>query len=188
MVERDGVVWRIESHAIVSREGYLADANGDMPSCLHVEEDQRRFQAALSRATATIVGRMGHERHPAGRRRRLVLTSRANGIETRERVTFWNPDMASFADALAVAAPEGGTVANAGGPRVMAALLPVTDAFDLVVATRCSIDGGLMCLPGEASIESVRRTLVQAGLHHLETMRMDGAGDVVLHRHARDPV
>ena len=157
--------WRFVTHAIVSREGYIADRDGTMPDCLHVPEDQARFRAALASADVTIVGREGHERHPAGERRRVVLTSRIDGIaRDGASVIWWNPERASLADALLALELPNGTAVIAGGTRVMTALLPITDRFDLVVAEGCTMADGRPCLVGAGSVEGVEAELGRAGL------------------------
>lgn len=141
-----------------------------MPDCLHVPEDQKRFRAALANADVTILGREGHERHPANGRSRLVLTTRVDTVELREEggstVVYWNPGGVSLQRALT---PFGGdgperTAAIAGGTRVMTALLPVTDRFDLVVASDCAIPDGRPCLTGAPSIQAIEEQLQAAGL------------------------
>ena len=165
MIERGGVRWRLVAHAIVSREGRICATDGTMPPCLVVPEDQARFRAALEDAALTILGREGHERHPRGTRRRLVLTSRVAGAEQEsESVLFWNPGGAPLADALARLAPGGGTAVVAGGTGVMTALLPVTDAFDLAIAHDCVIPDGRPCLLGADDVAAVETRLGEAGL------------------------
>ena len=180
MIGRDGVRWRLVAHAIVSREGRICAADGTMPPCLIVPEDQARFRAALEGAALTILGREGHERHPRGTRRRLVLTSRVGGLEAEgDGVLLWNPAGAplagaspagaplagaSLADALARLAPRGGTAVVAGGTGVMTTLLPVTDAFELAVAHGCAIPGGRPCLTGADDIAAIETRLRDAGL------------------------
>ena len=179
---RDGeTAWRIEAHAIVSADGRISRADGTMPPGLMVEADQVRFQDALDRAVLTVLGREGHERHPPRGRRRLVLTSRVDGVEGRGTVTFWNPEGASIAEALRVAAPEGGRVVNAGGSRVMTFCLPWTSAFDLAVATRCEIPGGRPCLTGCANLEQMTERLIGAGLYLTRSHTLDEVERVVLH-------
>ena len=214
MIEADGVRWRLETHAIVSAEGRIADAHGAMPPCLIVAEDQRRFRAALEGAALTVLGREGHERHPPGTRRRLVLTTRVASLAregdapTREgfaiardattgrdaaadrntaraRAVLWNPAGAGLAEALAAAAPGGGTVVVAGGTRVMTLLLPATDRFDLVVARNCSIPDGRPCLEGTRGMADLRAALVAAGLRAGAPEPLEPG--VTLHPHLREP-
>ena len=143
-----------------------------MPDCLHVAEDQRRFQAALADARLTVLGREGHGRHLA-RRPRLVLTSRVETFEVQVEggvpVAYWNPVAMAAAAAFARAAPEGGTLAIAGGARVMTALLSVTDRFDLAVAHECRIPGGRPCLEGADDLAGVEAAILGAGLRRTGT-------------------
>ena len=141
-----------------------------MPPCLHVAEDQARFRTALAAADVTILGREGHERHPAQGRARLVLTSSVEAVAfdaDDDKIARWNPVGATLADALA-AFGEGNerkrTAVIAGGTRVMTELLPVTDRFDLVVAPDCRIVGGRACLVGTRSVPEIEDRLRSAGL------------------------
>ena len=178
--------WELVAHAIVSREGRIAAADGSMPPCLHVAEDQIRFRAALNAADVTILGRQGHERHPPEDRRRVVLTSRVAALEGGGAVVFWNPDGTSIDVALARLELKGPcrTAAIAGGTRVMTALLPATDRFDLVVAGDCSIPEGRACLTGAGGVAAIRRRIASAGLRPLPHSPL---GSAVLHAFTREP-
>ena len=180
--------WRFVAHAIVSCEGFIADADGKMPTCLHVPEDQARFRAALASADVTILGRAGHERHPAQGRPRLVLTSQVDGLDVaREgggRVAYWNPNGTGLASALASFAGGAGgrTAVIAGGTQVMTTLLPVTDRFDLVVAPNCSIENGRPCLFGARSVDEIEALLATSGMAR---QRMEPLGQAELRVWAR---
>ena len=174
MIEDGGTSWRLHAHAIVSAEGNIAAADGTMPPDLIVEPDQRRFQAALDAAALTVLGREGHELHPPKGRRRLVMTSRVEGIEREgEAVTFWNPAGATLMDALRAASPGGGVVAVAGGTRVMTALLPALDRFELVVAPECRLPDGRPCFEGASSLGEIEARIEDAGLAWAATIQID---------------
>ena len=177
-------VHRLAAHAIVSREGSIAAADGTMPPCLVVPEDQRRFQAALSAAVLTILGREGHERHRS-ERTRLVLTSRVGGLERNGTAWLWNPAETPLRVALRAAAPEGGSVVVAGGGRTMALMLPHLDAFDLAVAEQCSIADGRPCVTGAATLDSLVGRVGASGLRPAGREWLDRARLVSLWRFRR---
>ena len=161
-----------------------------MPPCLHVPEDQARFRAALNAADVTILGREGHERHPPEDRRRVVMTSRVAGVQGGGALAFWNPAGATLAEALATLERDGPerVAAVAGGTRVMTALLPVTDRFDLAVAETCSIPRGRPCLVGAEGVEGIGAMLAQAGLSRAETSPLGAATLHVFRRVQAPPV
>jgi hypothetical protein len=125
--------WSIHGHAIISENDCIADSTGVTPPELRNEVDWKRFQAALDRASVTVLGRLGHEANPNRKKRnRLVLSTSAHGIERRDDAWWWNPGEARVADALAAAAPGGGVVAVPGGQRVFDLFLEIGfDAFEL---------------------------------------------------------
>ncbi len=145
----------IVGHAITSADGMIADGAGRMPAGLRSEADWRRFQAALDGAVLVVVGRLGHEAHPNPGRRRLVVTSRVDGIAPDpddRRTSLWNPatfDFGSVLDRLRIA---DGVIAVTGGTRVFDLFLPLFTRFDLVTVPGLSIPGGRPCfasgLPG----------------------------------------
>jgi hypothetical protein len=63
------IVRRIEGYAIVSADGIIADANGEMPNSLRYDADQRFRQSGLDRAAVVIHGRHSPRRRPARGRR-----------------------------------------------------------------------------------------------------------------------
>ena len=146
--------YRFEGHAIISDDDRIADASGKMPPALRNDADWRRFQSHLERAAIVVLGRLGHEAHPnRNRRNRLVLSSSAAGIERRSDAWWWNPAKTPLEEALARAAPEGGTVAIPGGQRVFDFFLDVGyDAFHLARAAGAVLGAGptvfSACRPG----------------------------------------
>ena len=180
--------WRLEAHAIVSREGHIADAEGHMPEGLVNPFDQARFQGMLDRACLAVLGSEGHHRHPQrSGRRRLVVTSQVDGLERDgDAVWRWNPDGATHFEALADAAPNGGTVAVTGGARVFEHFLKIgLDRFDLAVSHRCEIPDGRPCLPDVPDIEGLTQRLEAARLG-LETIEwLDPATRVELRRYRK---
>lgn len=155
-----------------------------MPTCLLVPEDQRRFQAALDGAALTVLGREGHERHPSARRR-LVLSTRVESMERDGTAWLWNPVGMPHEEAIARAAPDGGTVVVAGGGRTMALMLPLLDAFDLAVAERCAIPGGRPCVEGAGTLDALLARIGAAGLEPTGREWLDRDGFVSLWRFGR---
>ena len=138
---------RIEGYVIVSADGMLADAKGEMPASIRNDADQRFFQEALDRAAAVVHGRHSHEGGPrAARRKRLVLTRQIAAIApdpTHANALLWNPLGASLEQALERLGVTEGTIAVIGGPEVFSLFLPLYDAFHLSRAANAKIPGGL---------------------------------------------
>lgn len=136
--------YRIEGHAIVSADDFIADATGRTPPALNNEADWLRFQTALDAAVVVLLGRLSHESNPNTRRRnRLVVSSRVDGVERRDDAWWWNPGRASLGEALATAAPEGGTVAIPGGHLVFDMFRGAFDAFHLARAPAVVLGAGI---------------------------------------------
>lgn len=172
--------YRIEGHAIVSADDCIADASGQTPAELANDADWRRFQAALDEAAVVLLGRLSHEANPntAGRNR-LVVSSRANGVERRADGWWWNPANARLAVALKSAAPEGGIVAVPGGHLIFDMLLagpPGFDAFHLARATRVSIPGGVPVFSAIAEGQRAEDILAAHGLFPGALETIDPAG------------
>lgn len=138
---------RIEGYVIVSADGMLADAKGEMPDSIRNEADQRFFQDALDRAAVVVHGRHSHEGGSrAARRKRLVLTRQIAALAPdpeHPNALLWNPLGASLDQALERLGVSDGTVAVIGGPEVFSLFLPLYDAFHLSRAATAKIPGGL---------------------------------------------
>ena len=138
---------RIEGYVIVSADGMLADAKGEMPESIRNEADQRFFQDALDRAAVVVHGRHSHEGGPrAARRKRLILTRQIAALAPdpeHPHALLWNPLGASLDEAIERAGVDDGTVAIIGGPEVFSRFLPLYDAFHLSHAAKAKIPGGL---------------------------------------------
>jgi hypothetical protein len=123
---------RFEGHAIVSADGMIADAAGEMPPALKNDADWALFQAALDRAALVVLGRKGHERHPNPGRKRLVLTRKADGLVTGgENAWLWNPKRLAIEDMLQALGIADGVVAITGGTGTYDLFAPLMTAFDL---------------------------------------------------------
>lgn len=178
--------WHIVGHAIVTADDRIAAADGSMPPALRNDADWVRFQAALDASDLVVTGREGHEAHPnKPHRRRLVLTSRAAGLErVRDavgQVFLLNPARMLIEQALDALLPVGGRVAVTGGTRVFDAFLGVGyDVFDLVRATRARLPDGrpvfTACREGATADDVLR----DAGLRPDAIEDLDRAAGVTL--------
>jgi dihydrofolate reductase len=140
-------VRRIEGYVIVSADGMMADAKGEMPDLIRNDADQRFFQDALDAAAIVVHGRHSHEGGPrAAPRKRLVLTRQIADLApdpSRSNSMLWNPLGASLDRALETSGVTDGTVAVIGGPDVFSLFLPLYDGFHLSRAANAKIPGGL---------------------------------------------
>ncbi len=141
------MVRRIEGYVIISADGMLADAKGEMPDSIRNDADQRFFQDALDKAAVVVHGRHSHEGGPrAPYRKRLVLTRQIAALSpdpSRPNSLLWNPLGATLDEALEAICVSDGTVAVIGGPEVFSLFLPLYDCFHLSCAANAKIPGGL---------------------------------------------
>jgi hypothetical protein len=166
----------IIGHAIVSVDGRIADAAGEMPGALRNEADWRRFQRRLDEAALVVVGRLGHRRHPNPGRRRLVATRSVAALSPDPqdaRASLWNPAGLDFDAALASLGVAEGVVAVAG---VFDLLLDRFTAFDLAEHHALALGPGLPCFAGGHP----RQVLASAGLRPAGWEMLDPAGPVSL--------
>ena len=163
----------ITGHAVVSADGRIADRNRQMPAVLRSDKDWLRFQAALDRAVLVVLGRLGHEAHPNPGRRRLVLTSRVDGLEPiDDLVTLWNPAGMDFRDVVVTLGIADGVVAVTGGQQVFDYFLRRFTQFDLVTVDGALIPDGVPCFSGgwpdemlaEAGLRVTDRELLDPGV------------------------
>jgi dihydrofolate reductase len=139
-------VRRIEGYVIVSSDGMIADARGQMPDSIRNEADQRFFQEALDHVAVVVHGRHSHEGGPrAARRKRLVVTRRIVALAPDPdypNALLWNPAGADLDQAIAALGAGDGPVAIIGGPEVFSMFLPFYDVFHLSRAAKARIPGG----------------------------------------------
>ncbi|MGD0025853.1 MAG: dihydrofolate reductase, partial [Xanthobacteraceae bacterium] len=137
---------RVEGYVIVSSDGMIADANGEMPAAIRNEADQKFLQAGLDRAALVVHGRHSHEGGPrAARRKHLILTRRIAAIApdpSHPNALLWNPAGATLEQAVEALGAEDGTIAVIGGTEVFSMFLPLYDAFHLSRARNAKIPGG----------------------------------------------
>src|SRR5690606_8592329 len=88
------------------------------------EADWAYFQNELDRCDFVLLGRKSHEATPNPRgRRRLILSSSADGLERRADGWWWNPARAPWSEVASRLMPGGGRVGAPGG----------RDVFDYLV-------------------------------------------------------
>jgi hypothetical protein len=157
--------WRIHGHAIVSGDGCIADAQGRMPASLRNPADWRRFQAALDASDVVVLGRRSHALTPNPRgRRRLVLSSRIDGLDQRPDALWWNPARVP-AEAALHAIGSRGLAAVVGGQPVFDWFLAAGyDEFHLARTGRVRLPGGTLLFSAMADGMSADDLLTASGL------------------------
>jgi hypothetical protein len=172
---------RFEGCVIVSADGMLADARGEMPATLKFDADQRFFESMLDRVDLIVHGRHSFEDQPRSpARRRIWVTHLVPAIVSdpdNANATLWNPAGASFEDACRHAGVTSGTAAIIGGPDVFAMFMDRYDTFWLSQAHRVTVPGGLGAFPGVPA-RSVQDILAAHGLKATETRVLDAAQNV----------
>jgi dihydrofolate reductase len=137
----------IAAYAIVSQDGMLTDAAGNIPPSLKLDADQHFFESGLDAADIVVQGRNSQEQlsHSAMRRRLIVTRSipsiapdASNGM-----VFHWNPAGAPFDEALTAFPAPNMRVAVIGGPRVFELFLDLFDVFYLSRVANVRLPGGL---------------------------------------------
>jgi dihydrofolate reductase len=177
-------VHRIEGYAIVSADGMIADANGEMPDSLRYDADQRFLQSSLDRAAAVINGRHSAEGGPrAAQRKRLIVTRQIAAVAPspdNANALLWNPAGATLEMALeALGAPDG-TIAVIGGPDVFSMFLSRYDEFHLSRAARATIPGGLPVFAEVGPNATPEDVLARHGLKPGPRRDLDASADVTI--------
>ena len=168
---------RIEGFAIVSDDGMLADAQGDMTDALKFDADQKFFRDGMDRCAAAIHGRHSHEQQPhSDRRHRIWVTKEIKTIDRHPKdpkAIRWNPAGASFEDAWAALGVEG-ALGVVGGTEVFGLFLPRYDLFHLTRAPGVKMPGGRPVFP-LVPTRTPEQVLRDAGLKPGETQVLDAA-------------
>jgi dihydrofolate reductase len=137
---------RVEGYAIISSDGMIADANGEMPEAIRNDADQKFFQSGLDQAAVLVHGRHSHEVGPrAARRKRLILTRQIAALapdQEHPNSLLWNPAGCPLEEAIEALGASDGSIAIIGGTAVFSMFLPRYDAFHLSHASRAKIPGG----------------------------------------------
>ncbi len=172
----------VHGYAIVSRDDRIADASGLMPDSLRNEADWTYFQTELDRADWVLIGRASHEAAPNVKRRRRIIVSRsARGLEERADGWWWRPETVGFAEVAARLTPQGGRLAAPGGQGVFELFLRLGyAAFHLARAEGATLPGGRGIFAGTESGEPADAALQRAGLAPGPTRWLDEAARVSL--------
>jgi dihydrofolate reductase len=127
--------FRVESFAIVSEDGMLADASGVMPSALVVEADQQFLSDSLDRVDLIVHGRNSYENQAhSPQRRRLIATRQIKTVAPAENfghALFCNPAGLPLEKAAEMLGVRNGTVAILGGTEIYGLFLRRYDLFHL---------------------------------------------------------
>ena len=147
--------WQIAGYAVVSADGMIADAAGNMPDTLKFDADQRFYERGLDAADLVVHGRHSREHQPrSDMRLRLILTRSIPAIAVdplNEKVVFWNPQGASFEKAMSSLGPSLETVhvvAVIGGTAVFGTFLDRYNAFHLSRVSYIRLPEGRPVFPG----------------------------------------
>jgi dihydrofolate reductase len=172
----------IEGYVIVSADGMIADAKGQMPPSIRNEADQHFFQDALDRAAAVVHGLHSHEGGPrAARRKRLILTRQVAATapdNSHPNSLLWNPVGATLEKALAQLGVGDGTIAVIGGREVFSLFLPFYDAFHLSHTANAKIPGGLAVFTEVGPNATPEDVLTQRGFKPGPRRELDPAAGV----------
>lgn len=172
----------VHGYAIVSRDDRIADAQGRTPKALRNKADWRYFQDGLNAADLVVLGRLGHEVHgnPTGRPR-MVVSSRAPGLERRPDAWWWNPGTMPWAEAAAKVLPGGGRVSVPGGQGVFDLFLALGyDAFHLSRAANVTLPDGVPVFSACTGSVTAEDVLAEAGLRPGPRHVLDPEGPVSL--------
>jgi len=174
----------LEAHgyAIVSNDDRIARADGVMPASLKNDADWAYFQDELALADFVVLGRKSHEATPNPKRRRRVVVSRsARGLEQRDEAVWWNPLEMDWKQAGALLAPDGARVAVPGGQVAFDLFLAEGfTSFHLSRATRALLPGGRGLFAACERGERAEAVLARAGLKPKPTRTIDVGQAVTL--------
>jgi hypothetical protein len=172
----------VHGYAIVSDDDRIADSSGKTPASLRNDADWAYFQRELDCADIIALGRLGHEANPNfKRRRRLILSGAARGLERRDGDWWWNPKQTAWREAVETLLPDGGRVAVPGGQAVFDLFLTIGyAAFHLSRAQGALVPGGRAVFAACERGLSAETVLRGAGLHAGDRNTIDQAANVTL--------
>jgi hypothetical protein len=172
----------IAGYAIVSDDDRIAGPDGLVPLSLRNEKDWEYYQNALARSDLIVFGHRSHELEPNVRGdARLVISSRAAGLEQRADAWWWNPARTSWAEAAKELLPLGGDVAIPGGQGVFDLFLKIGfDAFHLSRAHGVKLPGGRAVFSACDAGVAAEAVLAAAGLRPSEKIPLDPGRGVAM--------
>ena len=134
----------IAGYAIVSDDDRIAGPDGLVPVSLRNEKDWDYYQRALAGSDLIVFGHRSHDAEPNTRGdRRLVISSKAAGLEQRADAWWWSPARIRWAEVAKRLLPLGGHVAVPGGQDIFDLFLGIGfDAFHLSRAHGVKLPGG----------------------------------------------
>jgi dihydrofolate reductase len=166
----------IEAYAIVSEDGMLTDAAGNIPPSLRLDADQRFFETGLDAVDIVVHGRNSRDQlsHSATRRRLIVTRSIPSVAPdpSNSRAILWNPAGVSFDEALAAFPAPSLKVAVIGGPRVFELFLDLYDVFYLSRVANVRLPGGLPIF-GDVPLQTPEAVLAAYGLDNPKNEPVD---------------
>jgi hypothetical protein len=167
----------IHGYAIVSDDDMIADASGEVPPSLRNDKEWALYQTALANSDLVVFARRSHENEPETHGRpRMVVSHSAKGLEQRDGVWWWRPDVVPWAEAVARALPGGGEVAAPGGQAVFDLFLGIGyDAFHLSRARGVTLPGGRPVFSACRDGVHAEDVLTARGLQLAEHVVLDAA-------------
>jgi len=177
-----------EGYAVISADGLIADADGRMPDCLKFDADWDYFQAALDHADITLLGRLTHEAAPnIKKRRRLVFSSRVDGLVKTDETTYWiDPAQTDLHAAITEISGPSSKVAVVGGRGVFDWVLskPGFSAFHLSIARKVQLGRGLQMFKAAPDLEAALALLETNGLRvsHRVWLDQDAGLELLVYR------
>jgi hypothetical protein len=168
---------RIEGYAVISDDGMIAAADGQMPPSLMRTEDQRFYLNALDQVDVVVHGRHSAENPQSPARRRLIVTKLVRTLTADAalgNVFLWNPENVSFEDALQAFGLPVASVGILGGTDVFT---PFLDRYDLFYVSRIEgvrLPGGRPVFRGVPERTPEDILVAHALEQHREVLRADG--------------
>jgi dihydrofolate reductase len=160
------MTYRYIGYAIVSDDGMLADASGQIPPPLVVKADQEFFMRGLDASAALVHGRNSAEQPTSPTRRRLIATHHVKAIEEiagRPNALYWNPQGTSAEEALQALGVASGDIAIIGGTDIFGLFLKRYRRFFLTRAPGVTLPGGRPVFPGVPA-RTPEALLIEAGM------------------------
>jgi dihydrofolate reductase len=180
---------RVEGFVIVSTDGMIADANGEMPPAIRNDADQSFFQAGLDGVAVVVHGRHSHEGGPrSARRKRVILTRQIAALApdpSHPDSMLWNPAGAMLEVAIAAVGAGDGSIGVIGGTEVFSMFLPLYDAFHLSRAAHATIPAGRPVFGQVGPSATPEDVLTQHGLKPGGRRELDASAGVTVVTWAR---